>query len=273
MRKLNTSILVGVAVAAIGALLVFFYGQRVDDRVADGKETKKVLVATEALTEGQTFEQYKEKVVEKDVPTDYLADGYLDDIDDLEGQVALGPVAKDGQLTAASFGSPEQAGAVAPSKGKIALAVSLDLSPGVARYITVGSSVDVFVTYASGITATPAGTGTTGSQSTSVAFASSRTKLAVSAVKVLSIDVAQRTQTTSNDDNQDDVAFSNNSSSQDTTSVVVVLDISPLDAEKVVNGDIIGELYLGLSAVQGSDPTVNKTPTGVVPDDVVRSNR
>ncbi len=146
MRKLNVTILAGLLCALMGFVLVFAYGNRVDDRVADGRETVDVLVAAQGAAAGMTPAELGEVLVTRQVPRLYVAEGALSDLDDVVGQVLLGPLAKGAQVTAAQFGAPDVAGAVKPAKGRVALAVGVSLTPGVARYVTPGSAVDVFVT-------------------------------------------------------------------------------------------------------------------------------
>lgn len=257
MRKLNVTILVGVIVAIIGFALVFAYGSNVDKRVADGKRTHKVLVSTALLRQGATPAQITASTVSKDVPEAYLAEGYLTNLDSVKGLVLLGPVGQDSQLTATMFGQPLDAGAVTPSKGNVALAVQVELSPGVARYIVPGSSIDVFVTY----------TGGAGGQSASSGRVASRTKLFLSKVTVLSVSIA--TPPAGKDQAKTDGSTATATSS---ALVVAVVDVSPTDAEKLVNATTLGSIYFALSSVDGKGVT-HTTPTGVTPDDVVVSNR
>ncbi len=255
MRKLNVTILVGVLVALLGFGLVLAYGNNVDQRVADGKKTRPVLVASSTLAAGSTPGDLSNSVGAKDVPEAYIADGALTDLKDVQGQVLLGPVGSGSQLTASMFGQPLEAGAVKPSKGNLALAVGVELSPGVARYLVPGATVDVFATYQ---TATASGAATASSGA-----AAQRTKLFVSGVKVMSVSIGTPPAGTGSD---------GTTSTSGNTEVVAVLDLSPEDAEKVVNATTLGTLYFGLSSVDGSGQT-HRTPRGVTPDDVVVSNR
>ncbi|MGH2768533.1 MAG: RcpC/CpaB family pilus assembly protein, partial [Actinomycetota bacterium] len=156
---------------------------------------------------------------------------------------------------------PSKAASITPSPGKIAVAAEMDVSPGVARYVGVGSIVDVFVTYQEGasqgnvsVTQTGPGSATIRGQSP----ATNRTKLFVSGVRVLAVSVAERQQDAPAQD-----------PARDDGRVIVVLDVTPPEGEAIVNAVSIGKLYLGLST-PGARHT---TPTGVVPDDVVSSNR
>ena len=244
MRKLNLTILVGLVVAVLGFALVFAYGSRVDSRVAEGRESVPVLVATATAAAGLTPAELTGMLEVRQVPKLYVADGALATLDDVQGQVLLAPLGVGGQLTAVQFGAPGVAGAVKPEPGRVALAVGVSLTPGVARYVTPGSSVDVFVTYTAG---TEANAG--------------RTKLFASGVKVLSVSVAEAV----------DAAESGDAPPADGGQVVAVLDLLPGDAEKVVNAATLGSLYLALASTTNGVET-HLTP-GATADDVVGSNR
>lgn len=262
MRKLNTTILIGLIVAGLGFVLVFAYGRNVDDRIADGKATVDVLVAMESLTSGTTAGDLEKKVEKRAIPNEYLAQDAIKDLDEVEGLVLLGPIPEDGQLTKAQFGQARDAGAIKPSDGKIALAIGVDLTPGVARYIAAGSTVDVFATYTNGSGAT-----TPGQPAPADDIAVKRTKLFVSNVKVLSVSVAEVPD--DNADNNEDNASS--APAATTVEVVAVLDLTPAQAEQVVNAQTLGEIYLALNSVDG-EGQAHKTPTGVTPEQVVTAN-
>jgi Flp pilus assembly protein CpaB len=245
MRKLNLTVLIGILVAALGFVLVLAYGRSVDKRVAKGKETTAVLVARQTVAAGTTAADAASAVESQKVPRQYVAEGALTSLDEVKGQVLLGPVGRGGQLTRNSFGLPDRAGAVKPSQGHIALAVGVALTPGVAHYVTPGSSVDVFVTYPAATTSAVGG----------------MTKLFATGVKVLSVSVAEA-------NGSDDKS---GNTGAEATQVVAVLDVLPEDAEKIVNATTLGTLYLALSATDGS--AVGHTTPGTRPSDVVGSNR
>jgi pilus assembly protein CpaB len=257
VRKLNTTILIGLLVAALGFVLAFAYGRNVDDRVADGKATEEVLVATEALVAGDTPTDIADKVESRAIPREYLAEGVIKSLDEVKGLVLLGPLPQDGQLTKAAFGQARDATAVKPSKGNVALAIGVDLTPGVARYITAGATVDVFATYTTG-----SGTGSQSQREAAV----KRTKLFVSNVKVMSVTVAEVPKDA--DDEESTVA----DSAASVVEVVAVLDVSPAEAEQIVNAQVLGDIYLALNSVDGKGEE-HKTPTGTTPEQVVGANK
>lgn len=259
MRKLNATLLLGIAVAVLGFGLVLTYGRTVEKRIASGRQTTKVLVASDNLTTGTPAASLVsgKSVALEDVPAAYVADGVLTSLDEVQGRVLLGPVPKGTQLSKGLFGTPATAASVTPSAGNVALAVEVGLSPGVARYVSVGSVIDVFVTYTSGGSTSSGASGGTETDSQS----SGRTKLFLSGTKVLAISVADRSQAEGKEGDQ--------ASASSSGGVIVVLDLSPEDAERVVNAASVGQLYLGLSA-EGARHT---TPNGATPDDVVSANR
>lgn len=251
MRKLNVSIVVGVIVAVLGAGIVVAYGQSVDKRAAGGKNAVSVLVANSDLDAGTPASEVASKVHVEKMPSSFAVDGALSDASVLTSSVGrnavlTGPVAKGGQLSRSSFAETAVAGHVRPAAGHVAISVETDLSPGVARYLAVGSVVDVFATYHDIRDASGKLTG-----------ASNRTKLFATGVKVLAVSVAQEPSGSAQTDS---------TGLQD--KVVALLDMAPGAAEKLVNASTLGDIYLA-ETQSGHDTT----PTGAVPTDVVTSNR
>lgn len=265
MRKLNVTIFIGVLVAIVGFGLVFAYGSNVDSRVADGKKTQDVLVADSTLAPGATPSQIQKSIHVEKIPTAYLAEGSLANLDGVRGQVLLGPVGAGGQLTRSLFGQPLDAGAVKPSADHVALAVGADLSPGVARYLTPGSIVDVFATYAGGGQGTAKGSnGNSSTAGTGKIDPAGRTKLFVSGVTILSVTVGVPPKGADKD-----TAATNSGA---TTQVIVLLDVTPVEAEKIVNVQQLGQIYFALSSADGKK-TVHQTRTGADAVDVENSNK
>lgn len=252
MRKLNATLLLGIAVAILGFGLVLTYGRTVEKRIADGRETAKVLVASADLAAGTTTDSITTSVKLSDVPQAYVADGALLNLNTVRGKVLLGPVPKGTQLSEGLFGTSATAGAVAPSPNNVAVAVEVGLSPGVARYVSVGSIVDVFVTYT--------GAGDNSQDQNPASDVANRTKLFLSGAKVLAVSVAQPAPQEGTDEA---------SATPPAANVTVVLDLNPQDAERVVNAVSVGQLYLALSTKDAR----HTTPSGVTPADVVGANR
>lgn len=239
MRKLNITILVGALVALLGAALVFSYGRNVDERIAEGRETVGVLVATEPLARGSIAETLGGSLALEQVPAAFVPEEALSDLGDVAGLELLGPVPVGGYLSRPQFGSSAGADVVRPEAGKVALAVGVGITPGVARYVTGGSVVDLFVTYTTG------------------ELAAQRTKLFLSGARVLSVQVAPPAGT----DEDGEQVPGTDAAGQ----VVTVLELTPAEAERVVNATTLGSLYLALST-EGEE---HRTGDRTVPDTVV----
>jgi Flp pilus assembly protein CpaB len=185
------------------------------------------------------------------VPSAYVASGALASVDALTSSLAknavlTGPVPRGGQLSQSNFADAATAGHVRPSPHHVAISVETDLSPGVARYLSVGSTVDVFATYHE-----------VRDKNGKLTVASSRTKLFATDVKVLAVSVASVPSSNSNTD-----------VNTLTDKVVALLDMTPAEAEKLVNATTLGSIYLADNA-GGTD----HTSTGALPTDVVKANR
>jgi len=252
MRKLNISIVVGVIVAVLGAGIVVAYGQSVHSKVDAGKNAVTVLVANRELSAGTPAADIAAAVHEQKVPAALAVSGAMNSVgalkaSDVKNAVLTGTVPRGGQLSSSSFADAATAGHVQPAPGHVAISVVTELSPGVARYLSVGSKVDVFATYRD-----------VRNQNGKLTFASSRTKLFASGVRVLAVSVAAGP--SSQTRTSDDVTM--------TDKVVALLDMTPTDAEKLVNATTLGQIYLAETS-SGDDVT----PTGALPTDVVASNR
>lgn len=233
MRKLNLTILAGLVLALIGATTVLAYGRNVDEKIRAGRETVAVLVATKPLDPGLGAAAVQPGVRVEPVPRAYVADGALADLGAVSTLTLRGPVAKGAQLTRDLFAPAGTAfTAVKPSAGNVALAIDVGLTPGVAGYVSAGSAVDIFVTFA----------------------AKQQTKLFATGVPVLSVSVAPPP----GGDEQQDVLSQG----------LAILDVSPREAERIVNAATLGKLYLALST-SGAE---HVTP-GAVPQDSLSANR
>jgi pilus assembly protein CpaB len=240
MRKLNISIIVGVIIALVGASLVFFYGRHVDNKISNGKATVSVIVADDALAAGTSAHDVAAHVHVAQIPSAYVVSGALTMMNQLTSTDAqnfqlVGAVAKGGQLSLTNFAQGSAAGGIQPTKGNVAIAITLPLNAGVARYLQPNQLVDIFVTYSQ--------------------QAISKTKLFASGVRVLSVSIA---------DTKSDGTTSDGGSSP-SGQVVALLDASPLVAQKIVNAVSIGTPYLAYA------PTGGHTSSATTPQNVLTS--
>jgi Flp pilus assembly protein CpaB len=210
MRKLNLTIIAGALIALIGVALVVAYGRGVDDKIADGKKTTPVLVATSDLPAGASAADVRAHSKVKQVPREYAVAQPLASAASINAaSVLLGPAPVGTQLSTRSFGTAAAAATLTPSPGNVALAVSVGLVPGVARYVTPGSKIDLFFTGGSGGVKV--------------------TKLFATNVKVLSTTPA-------------------GGAAEGAGDVLVIVDVTPTLAQRIVVGLGSGSLYFALNA-------------------------
>ena len=245
MRKLNLAIALGLTAAIIGVGIVLAYGRSVDHRIADGRTTVTVLIADKTLAPGTPASELAKSVRMAKIPKAYVSDDALGSLDGVAAMNLASRVPAGAQLTKGSFAAAGSA-AVQPSDGNVLVAVGVDIVPGVARYIPPNSLVDLFVTYPKGNT-------------NAVDPSSGRTKLFASGIRVVSVSVAPERKDGTGSGASDEQTVANQ--------VLAVLDVSPADAERIVNASNLGKLYLGLVKA------AHRTPSGVTPSDVVQANR
>lgn len=245
MKRLNVTIIAGTIAALLGGLLVFSYGRNVDEKIAEGKETVSVLVAAQSLRAGTAAATLDGSLLTTEsIPREYLVDGALSTLDDVQDLVLSAPVPAGTQLSSGFFSAGGQVAALEPGDGMVAVAIQVTLPGGVARYVSPGSAVDVFVTY---------------ERLEGMTTSSYRSKLVLSGVRVMSVSAAQPV--AADDEEQ------TGGSTLPTDQVLAVLEVSPKDAERVVNGSTLGSLYMAL----GREGDEHRTGKGVTPDDVVKA--
>lgn len=250
MRKLNVMIVAGLIVAVVGAAVVILYGRSVDNRIADGKKQVTVLVADQFIPVGQPAEALTAYVHPKQIPSAYAVDQPLSSLSNVSGKFTSVVIGKDGQLSAAFFSDTATStpGAVQLQSGNVAIAIQVGLTPGVAKYVSPGSRVDMFVTY--GGAASKGGRGSSGSE----------TKLFASGVHVLSVTPASTSTDTTSSSSQAQVSPGDD--------VIAVVQASPDLAQKIVNATTLGSVYLGLDAAGD----VHVTRNGATPGQVLNSH-
>lgn len=241
MRRLNVTVIAGIIAALLGVLIVVTYGRGVDQKVAAGKQTVSVLVTTTPLTAGSTPGSIQSKVETKQVPRAYLSGDSISALSALPtGAVLRVPLAKGTQLNRSAFTDPATGGGgvggITPGKGLDAVAVRVGMVPGVAHYVTAGSTVDLFVTYKA-VKPVPNATVTTPVV----------TKLFASSVHVLSVAAGGTTSAAALADD-----------------VLMVLEATPSLAQAIINAQAAGELYAALTLGEQHTTTSGTTPAEVL---------
>lgn len=153
MWKRVVAALVAVVLAGIGIVLVLNYARQADERALEGMETREVLVVTEPVSVGASANTLEESVELQQVPQQFVVDGALDDLGDLDGQIATAELRPGEQLQRARFASPEDAraaGQVELPEGAEDLhqvTVPLSNARALGGNITAGDTVGVFMSF------------------------------------------------------------------------------------------------------------------------------
>lgn len=240
-----------VVLALIGTIAVYSYGRKADQRAAVGSRAVTVLVAAKQVPAGTSWADVVKghfAKVER-LPADAAPSSALASVANAgigSNAVTQGDIASGQILLRESFGSAvPQTGALALPAGMIAVTVSLPSNADVAGFVGPKSQVIIF--HSAQVTKVgTSGQSVTGQQPTI-------TKTLVPRATVLATSQAAPTSTTG-------AATANAASASANGSVLVTLALSQLDAQRVILGQKIGDLYLGLlsgaSRVSGSDPGV-----------------
>ena len=160
MGRRTVLLIAAVAIALLGAGLVFLYVRGLENESAAGQADRRVLVATSVISPGETIDdaQAAGKVDFGTVPGNDVLPGAMSSTETLRGQIALTTIYPNEQIITAKFGVPGQQQDLTIPKGKMAVSVLLTDPARVAGFVVPGSNVSVF---ASG-TQTDAGGATLG---------------------------------------------------------------------------------------------------------------
>ncbi len=147
MGRRSILLIVAIAIAALGATMVFLYVQGVDAKASEQVESVQVLAATQQIEPGETIEaaQAAGKLTTVDVPRKNIVPGVLTDTTTLKGQIALSTVYVGEQIIPGMFGSLGTQQTITIPDGTMAVSVQLDDPSRVAGFVTPGSSVAIFV--------------------------------------------------------------------------------------------------------------------------------
>lgn len=148
----NKTMIAGVLVGVLGAGLLLMFVAQAGGAAEDGASTSAYLV-TEDLEPGMTPAEVRERVEAGEVPGRLAPERRVTDLADLEGQEVVRRVGSGEILSADQFSPPGPAatgqGVVVPS-GYEAITVEAEPAPGVEGYVSPGSRVNVYATFAQG---------------------------------------------------------------------------------------------------------------------------
>lgn len=211
----KTIVLAGVAVALLGAVVVFVYARSVTGRVG-GETAASAFVATQDIPAGTRMDSLGSAVTRRPVPVSLRPSTTITSLGQVAGRTSVRPIAKGEVITKAQFGGSASAPAsgLEIPPGQNAVTMNLAAPQGVAHYAQAGDLVNVYVTLKG---AAPGG--------------ETITKLLLSNVQVLanrSAGADQRTPVAGGGE------------------VLLTLALTPGDAEKAIFAKENGSLWFGL---------------------------
>jgi pilus assembly protein CpaB len=154
MDRRKILLVLAAVIAALGTMLVWLYVRGADNRAQAQYETVNVIVATQDIAPGETFAAASQagKFEKKAIPANTVLAGAQDDLQSLDGEVALTTIYSGEQVVSAKWGGSTDVDVtskvIAIPKGKMAVTVNLTDPQRIAGFAKPGSAVTVFVAVA-----------------------------------------------------------------------------------------------------------------------------
>ena len=146
MGRRTLLLIAAFLVAALGTAGVYLYVNGVDQRAKADNSVAQVLVATRDIPAGLPAEEADQYLALRDYLKSSVADGgYRGNLDGLENQVTLVPIAAGQPIFSSQFGAPGTKTTLTIPAGSLAVSVVLDVGPRVAAFLAADSKVTVFV--------------------------------------------------------------------------------------------------------------------------------
>ena len=221
MGRKTILIIVALAIATVGALLVFLYVQGVDDRAVAQQAPKEVLTATALIAAGDSVQEAQQagKFELTAVPESAILAGALDSTDSIETMVAASTIYPGEQVIQAKFAEVGAVSNLGIPKDRLAISVQLTDPNRVAGFVAPGSQVAIWLTWGEGEAA--------------------QIRLLLEDVKVLGTGQTTVASTTTTDA----------TGAQTTEAIpltILTVSVDQTEAEKIRLAEKVGELSLGL---------------------------
>lgn len=204
-----------VVVAGLGAVLVVLYANQADERARAELDPRSVLVAQQLVVAGATVGEAVAAgaLVATDIPGDAVVEGALGSTDDVIDQVITTDLYPGEQLITAKLGTTADVDPLGIPEGRIASSFLFEDPERVANFLLPGSEVAVFLTRP-----TPQGP---------------TTRLLLERVEVLGVGGTPT--------NPGAVQ-----PSSEVNRALLTLSLDQQQAQRLILGQSVGELYLGL---------------------------
>ena len=142
-----------VVLALVGAMLVFAYASKADDRALADLTPVEILVVKSAVPAGTPADRLGEYLTVKSLPAAAIAGSALRDLEGSEGKVLSADLVPGEQLVAERLVAPEDAntaGSIDVPKGLQEVSVQLEPQRVVGGLIAPGDHVGVFISFEAG---------------------------------------------------------------------------------------------------------------------------
>lgn len=234
-------LLVGVAVvlALIGTVAVYSYAHNADKRALADTTAKRVLIAHQRIAAGTTWtDAVKDGSLRtENLPANSVPSTALTGLDATVGkdEVATADIAPGQVVLRESFGvKTAETGALTIPKGLLAISVQLSSDADVANYVGVQSEVVIFLTYDLSLNDKDPLKKQLGDKDPTI------TRVLVPRVSVIAVSQAPVTSV-------DGAAGKNNDGGSNSgNAVLLTLAVTQSQAEHIILGQKMGQLYLGL---------------------------
>jgi len=244
MGRRVMAVLAALVVGLIGVGAVLLYAKGADVRAVRDQKPQTVLIAAALVPSGTSAADAVAKglIVPTQVAAKGVPVGALSKVDDATGKLlALSDIAPGEFVVARRFGTtPMGQKAIQVPDGQVAVSVALDDPARVGAFVTPGSRIVIYLTYAPGDAATGA------------ASQAKVTRVLLDDVLVIAVGSTSLTPSTSNDSQKP---------ASNTGAIAVTVALPPAPAVRLVHGIQTGKLY---AALRGTD---TKTSVGQVVTD------
>lgn len=147
MKRRIFAAVAALLMAAVGAVQLYSYVQRADQRAMAGLETAKVLVVEAPIAEGTPADQLTELLGTKTLPAMAVAPGAATDLDQLTGLVANTALQPGEQVITTRFSDPaalDEGSTRQVPKGMQEVSLMLDSQRALGGNLAPGDTVGVF---------------------------------------------------------------------------------------------------------------------------------
>jgi pilus assembly protein CpaB len=150
MKRRIIGVLAAVVLAAVGTGVLVAYVQGAERRALAGEQTVEVLVVSQPIARQTKAEDIATSIVREQIPLKVRAEGSVNALDDLSGQVAAVDLLPGEQIVASRFIAPEEAAAqsrVEIPDGLQEVTLSLEPQRAVGGQLSPGDTVGLFASY------------------------------------------------------------------------------------------------------------------------------